>query len=123
MKNHNTVLLANHGIICWGGHSRAHAEWFVEVTDTYCWTLMLANQLGSPITHISPMHNEDLLKIKKTLGLPDARHEMKECRAVRSAGVSGRHCRRRLAPYGQTAPAGAQRSASSSEVEAPMVNR
>jgi L-fuculose-phosphate aldolase len=78
VKNHNTVLLANHGIICWAD-TVTHAEWYVEVTDTYCWTLMLANQLGSPITHISPMHNQDLLAIKKTLGLPDARHDMKEC--------------------------------------------
>jgi L-fuculose-phosphate aldolase len=78
VKNHNTVLLANHGIICWAD-TVTHAEWYVEVTDTYCWTLMLANQLGSPITHISPTHSDDLLAIKKTLGLPDARHEMKEC--------------------------------------------
>ena len=78
VKNHNTVLLANHGIICWAD-TVTHAEWFVEVTDTYCWTLMLANQLGSPITHISPQHSDDLLAIKKTLGLPDARHDLKEC--------------------------------------------
>jgi L-fuculose-phosphate aldolase len=81
VKKHNTVLLANHGIICWAD-TVTHAEWFVEVTDTYCWTLMLANQLGSPITHITPEKNDDLLELKKKLGLPDARHDitdMKEC--------------------------------------------
>jgi L-fuculose-phosphate aldolase len=78
VKTHNTVLLQNHGIICWAD-TVTHAEWFVEVTDTYCWTLMLANQLGSPITHISPDHSDALLGIKKTLGLPDVRHDMKEC--------------------------------------------
>jgi ribulose-5-phosphate 4-epimerase/fuculose-1-phosphate aldolase len=33
--------LANHGIVCWGD-TVTHAEWYVEVSDTYCWTLMLA---------------------------------------------------------------------------------
>lgn len=81
VKKHNTVLLANHGIICWAD-TVTHAEWFVEVTDTYCWTLMLANQLGSPITHIAPDKSDALLQLKKNLGLPDIRHEvtdMKEC--------------------------------------------
>jgi len=80
VKKHNTVLLANHGIICWAD-TVTHAEWYVEVTDTYCWTLMLANQLGSPITHISTEKNDDLLELKKKLGLPDARHDMtmQEC--------------------------------------------
>lgn len=81
VKKHNTVLLANHGIICWAD-TVTHAEWFVEVTDTYCWTLMLANQLGSPITHIAPDKSDALLQLKKNLGLPDIRHDVpdyKEC--------------------------------------------
>lgn len=78
VKKHNTVLLQNHGIICWAD-TVTHAEWYVEVTDTYCWTLMLANQLGSPITHITPEKNDDLLELKKKLGLPDIRHDLKEC--------------------------------------------
>ncbi len=81
VKKHNTVLLANHGIICWAD-TVTHAEWYVEVTDTYCWTLMLANQLGSPITHITTEKNDDLLELKKKLNLPDARHgntDLTEC--------------------------------------------
>ena len=58
-----------------------HAEWYAEVLDTYCWTLMLASQLGAPITHIPEEKAADLLAIKKRLGLPDARLEgdIKEC--------------------------------------------
>jgi ribulose-5-phosphate 4-epimerase/fuculose-1-phosphate aldolase len=52
VKQHNTVLLANHGIICWAD-TVTHAEWYAEVLETYCWTLMLAAQLGVPISHIS----------------------------------------------------------------------
>lgn len=78
VKTHNTVLLANHGIVCWAD-TVTHAEWFAEVVDTYCWTLMLAQQLGSPLTHISDDKAADLLAIKKRLGLPDPRHDFKEC--------------------------------------------
>jgi L-fuculose-phosphate aldolase len=81
VKSHNTVLLANHGIICWAD-TVTHAEWYAEVVDTYCWTLMLASQLGVPISQISEKHTADLLDIKKTIGLPDARFDasgMKEC--------------------------------------------
>ena len=81
VKEHNTVLLANHGIVCWAD-SVTHAEWFAEVLETYCWTLLIASQLGAPISHISEQQGADLLAIKKTLGLPDIRFDtskMKEC--------------------------------------------
>lgn len=77
VKTHNSVLLANHGIICWGD-TVTHAEWYAEVLDTYCWTLMLAQQIGGP-TFISNDKAKDLLAIKQKLGLPDPRHEMQEC--------------------------------------------
>jgi len=78
VKNHNTVLLANHGIVCWAD-TVTHAEWYAEVVDTYCWTLMLAAQLGTPVSHFTSEKAADLLAIKKRLGLPDPRHELKEC--------------------------------------------
>jgi L-fuculose-phosphate aldolase len=78
VKNHNTVLLQNHGIICWAD-TVTHAEWFVEVVDTYCWTIMLASQLGVPLTHIPADKAGDLVAIKEKLGLPDPRLGMKEC--------------------------------------------
>jgi L-fuculose-phosphate aldolase len=81
VKDHNTVLLANHGIICWAD-TVTHAEWYAEVLETYCWTLMLASQLGVPISHISEQQGSDLLALKKKLGLPDIRFDtsrMKEC--------------------------------------------
>jgi L-fuculose-phosphate aldolase len=78
VRTHNTVLLANHGIVCWAD-TVTHAEWYAEVVDTYCWTLMLAAQLGAPLTHIPKEKAADLLEIKKRLGLPDERLGMKEC--------------------------------------------
>lgn len=70
VKNHNTVLLANHGIVCWAD-TVTRAEWCAEVLDTYCWTLMLAAQLGSPILRISEQQGADLRALRKKLGLPE----------------------------------------------------
>jgi len=81
VKEHNTVLLSNHGIVCWAD-TVTHAEWYAEVLETYCWTLMLATQLGVPISTISEQQGADLLALKKKLGLPDIRFDasrMKEC--------------------------------------------
>ena len=81
VRDHNTVLLANHGIVCWAD-TVTHAEWYAEVLDTYCWTLMNATMLGVPLSYISSEGNADLLAIKKKLGLPDRRFDtsqLKEC--------------------------------------------
>ena len=53
VKNYNTVLLGNHGIVCWAD-TVTHAEWYAEVLETYCWTLTIAStQLGVPVSRIS----------------------------------------------------------------------
>jgi len=72
VKQHNTILLANHGVVCWAD-TVTHAEWYVEVVDTYCKTVMIASQLKSPLPEIPPDKIDDLLAIKRRLGLPDAR--------------------------------------------------
>jgi len=77
-KTHNTILLSNHGIVCWAD-TVTHAEWYAEVLETYCATLLIASQLGSPITQIKPDKTQDLLNIKQRLGIPDARHGLQEC--------------------------------------------
>ena len=73
VKQHNTVLLANHGIVCWAD-TVTHAEWYAEVLDTYCWTLMAAKQIGKPLTRIPAEKVRELLELKKHMGLPDVRH-------------------------------------------------
>lgn len=74
VKNHNTILLANHGVVCWAD-TVTHAEWYVEVVDTYCKTALIAKQLNPSLPEIPPEKILDLLAIKKRLGLPDARFE------------------------------------------------
>ncbi len=79
VENYNTVLLGNHGIVCWGD-TVTHAEWYAEVLETYCWTLTIAAQLGVPVAHIPSEKEGDLLKVKKRLGLPDPRFNAAACR-------------------------------------------
>ena len=74
VRNHNTVLLGNHGIVCWAD-TPTHAEWYAENLETYCWTLLISKHLGFPYAKIPPSKEQDLLTIKKRLGLPDPRFE------------------------------------------------
>jgi L-fuculose-phosphate aldolase len=79
VKNYNTVLLGNHGIVCWAD-TVTHAEWYAEVLETYCWTLTIAAaQLGVPVSRIPQAKTQDLLSIKKRLGLPDPRFTPDAC--------------------------------------------
>jgi L-fuculose-phosphate aldolase len=73
-KNHNTILLTNHGLVCWGD-TVTHAEWYVEVMETYCKTVMVASQLRPRLPEIPPEKIIDLLALKRRIGmsLPDAR--------------------------------------------------
>jgi len=79
-RNHNTILLENHGIVCWAD-TVTHAEWYAEIVDTYCRTLLLAAQIGAPIKRIPSEKIAGLLDIKRKLGLPDARFDKLEDRA------------------------------------------
>lgn len=78
VRTHNTVLLGNHGIVCWAD-TVTHAEWYAEVVETYCHTLLIASQLGAPISQIPAAKAVDLLAIKQKLGIPDARFGLDEC--------------------------------------------
>jgi L-fuculose-phosphate aldolase len=72
VEDHNTILLTNHGIVCWSD-TVTHAEWLVEIMDTYCKTVLLAQQTGCPLLRIPEHKIEEILAIKRRMGLPDAR--------------------------------------------------
>jgi L-fuculose-phosphate aldolase len=76
-KNHNTILLANHGVVCWAD-TVAHAEWYVEIVETYCKTIHIATQLRPDLPEIPPEKIADLLELKGRLGmaLPDKRSSL-----------------------------------------------
>jgi L-fuculose-phosphate aldolase len=73
VEDHNTILLANHGIVCWAD-TVSHAEWLVETFETYCKTYLIAQQIGKPVRFIPDGKIEEILAVKRRLGLPDARN-------------------------------------------------
>jgi L-fuculose-phosphate aldolase len=87
VQDHNTVLLTNHGVVCWAD-TVTHAEWYVEVVENYCKTLTIASQLGVPINEIPADKIPGLLAMKQRLGLPDPRLKQKKAApAVTTAAV------------------------------------
>ncbi len=72
VQNHNTILLSNHGVVCWAD-TVTHAEWLVEVLDTYCKTILIAEQTGRPLKKIAEEKLQELLLMKRRMGLPDER--------------------------------------------------
>jgi len=74
VRDHNTILLSNHGIVCWAD-TVTHAEWFVETFENYCKTYLIAQQIGRPLRFLPDEKIKELLAIKRRLGLPDARME------------------------------------------------
>lgn len=69
---HLSILLRNHGAICWGA-SVEDAGLRLEMTETYCQTIAIASRLPG---EQSPIPREDLaalLAIKRMLGILDPR--------------------------------------------------
>ncbi|HKF50594.1 MAG TPA: class II aldolase/adducin family protein [Terracidiphilus sp.] len=72
VEDHNAILLSNHGVVCWA-ETPTRAEWLVEILDTYCQTVIAARQIGVPMRPIPPEKINELLAIKRRMGLPDPR--------------------------------------------------
>lgn len=79
VDKHNTVLMANHGVVSWSHVSVEDAYFKMEILEAYCRTVLVASQLGKPVNTMTPAQLQDLLKIKQSLGIPDPRIGLKEC--------------------------------------------
>jgi L-fuculose-phosphate aldolase len=73
---HQSIMMGNHGLICWGS-SVEDAFFKMEITDSYCRTLIAAAQIPTKRTTIPQDEMKKLLDLKKGLGLPDERHGLK----------------------------------------------
>src|SRR5436190_224934 len=76
---HNTILMANHGVVSWSHNNVEDAYFKMEILEAYCRTILVTAQLGVPPKTMSPAQLQDLLKIKQSLGIPDPRHGLREC--------------------------------------------
>src|SRR5690242_9673979 len=79
VDKHNTILMANHGVVSWSHVNVEDAYFKMEILEAYCRTILVASQLGRTPQTMTPAQLQDLLKIKQSLGIPDPRHGLKEC--------------------------------------------
>ncbi|PYJ03037.1 MAG: class II aldolase family protein [Verrucomicrobia bacterium] len=79
VDQHNTILMANHGVVSWSHNNVEDAYFKMEILEAYCRTVLVAAQLGRPARTMTAAQLQDLLKIKQSLGIPDPRHGLKEC--------------------------------------------
>lgn len=75
---HHAILMVNHGVICWGDHIE-DAYWKMENCDSYCRTIWVASHLGNGLKTITQPQARELIELRKTLGMNDAREQYKEC--------------------------------------------
>ena len=78
VDKHNTILMANHGVVSWSHLNLEDAYFKMEILEAYCRTVLVTAQLGVPAKTMTPAQLQDLLKIKHSLGIPDPRHGLKE---------------------------------------------
>jgi len=79
VDKHNTILMANHGVVSWSHQNVEDAYFKMEILEAYCRTILVSAQLGVQPQTMTPAQLQDLLKIKQSLGIPDPRHGLKEC--------------------------------------------
>jgi L-fuculose-phosphate aldolase len=79
VDKHNTILMANHGVVSWSHNNLEDAYFKMEILEAYCRTVLVTAQLGKPAQTMTAPQLQDLLKIKQSLGIPDPRHGLKEC--------------------------------------------
>lgn len=98
---HQSIIMGNHGVITWG-KSVEDAYFKMEITDAYCRTVILAQNIPGA-SSIPAEKLEDLLAIKKKMGLPDDRFELKPaelCEVDPWAQMCGQHgCSSPVTPW------------------------
>ena len=72
---HQSIIMGNHGVICWG-KSVEDAYFKMEITDAYCRTVILAQSIPGA-SSIPGSGLGELLAMKKKMGLPDDRFDLK----------------------------------------------
>jgi L-fuculose-phosphate aldolase len=71
IKESNTILLGNHGVVCYGPDLE-DAYYKLEIVDAYARILLLVKQLGS-VNPLGATEMKELLDLKKRIGLADPR--------------------------------------------------
>lgn len=86
IKESNTILLGNHGVVCYGPDLE-DAYYKLEIVDAYARILLLTKQLGS-VKPLDAGEMKELLALKSKFGMydprtaPDAKPESQACVGV-----------------------------------------
>ncbi|MEY4089976.1 MAG: hypothetical protein RJB55_2247 [Verrucomicrobiota bacterium] len=83
-KDHQAVLMQNHGVIVWGKDVE-DAYWKMENIDSYCRTVWIAAGLGGGLHRFTGGQARELINLRQKLGMPDPRAGLKECELCDSA--------------------------------------
>jgi len=89
---HQSIIMGNHGVITWG-KSVEDAYFKMEITDSYCRTIIHAQSLPGGVA-IPAEGMSELLKLKQGIGLPDDRYDLKPAQLAEVdpwAEVCGQH--------------------------------
>lgn len=70
--DHPVVLMANHGVVSWGG-SVEEAYFRIEIVEAYLRTMAIAAHIGNGPRALSALELEALLAVKARFGLDDPR--------------------------------------------------
>jgi L-fuculose-phosphate aldolase len=73
-EKHNTILLANHGVVSWSHQNLEDAYFKMEILETHCRTILAAKKTGVRAKKIPRAGLRELLEIKRGFGIPDPRH-------------------------------------------------
>ena len=71
MKDSNTILLQNHGVVCFDVDME-QCYYKLEIVDAYARILLLAKQVGS-IRPLDGTEMKELMALKDRFGMPDPR--------------------------------------------------
>jgi L-fuculose-phosphate aldolase len=71
IKDSNTILLGNHGVVCYGPNLE-DAYYKLEIVDAYARILLLTKQLGS-VRPLESAEMKELLDLKTRFGMADPR--------------------------------------------------
>jgi L-fuculose-phosphate aldolase len=88
---HPAILLANHGVMVWGGDLET-AYWRLENLEAACRTLWIASQLGSGLHPIPPAQMRELVRLRAAMGMDDKRRDFSDsalCHSQMSPGFKG----------------------------------
>src|SRR6266496_1188415 len=60
VDKHNTILMADLGVVSWSDNDVEYAYFKMEVLEAYCRTVLVAHQLGKPVNTMTPAQLQDL---------------------------------------------------------------